>query len=134
MNIKNVSSFNQSKNRKHLSEDHQEMMFGRVSAIHICPSSLAAGRGEVLLPGRLVTEYHRDVGSVFRATSALRKILDQGGNTKHTEAVEKIVNCKQDREITDEGLECDKCGVVVPGGHLDLHKEFYHWQAAVSLE
>ena len=136
VNIEHESLSSQSKTRKHLGDNPKKSIFEPVSASHICPSSLVAGRGEVLLPGRLVTEYHKDPGSVFRATSALRKVMDRGGNTEATkdpEDVGEMVTCKQDEEITEEGLECDECGDVVPVGHLDLHKKFYHWQAAVSL-
>ena len=54
--------------------------------------------------------------------------------TKDMDAVGKMDTSNQDEEIIEEGLECDECGVVVPGGLLDLHQKFYHWQAAVGLD
>ena len=74
------------KKRKQTDEGHEDRILGcksdetleLVSASHICPTSLVAGRGEVMQPGRLIgiTRHQNDLedlDSVFRAVSALRR-------------------------------------------------------------
>ena len=113
----------------------------RVNATHICPCSCVPrylgtsmiADSEEMLPGRLITEHLQDLGSVFKAVSAVNEIPQQvevAEESRLKEAVLKM-EAKQDSIISISGagkyFKCKKCDELVPNSLLGMHQKCYHF-------